>query len=205
MAKRPLAAQKNRELQIHLGAVVRKCRTEMGLTQEELASRADLHRTYLADIERGARNVTLRILAKLAKTLHITLADLFLGSAGIAHQENPGSDDGALTAAREILLVEGNAAAAASTARALKRARVANPIHIVRNGEAALDYLGGTGRYAVRKPPRPQLIVVDLNLPRMSGVEFLRRLKAGTVTRHIPVLVLSDSLAPSPAAKRRVS
>ncbi len=205
MVKRPLASKKNPELQIHLGTVVRKCRTEMGLTQEELASRADLHRTYLADIERGARNVTLRILAKLAKTLHISLADLFLGSAGIVHPEIGAGDDDALTAGRDILLVEGNAADAAATARALKLARVVNPIQIVRSGEAALDYLGGAGRFSVRKPQRPQLIVVDLNLPKMSGLEFLRRLKAGTTTRDIPVLVLSENVASPVATKRRAS
>jgi two-component system response regulator len=103
------------------------------------------------------------------------------------------------------LLVEGNAADATATARALKSARVANPILIVRSGEAALDYLGGTGRYAVRKPQRPQLIVVDLNLPKMSGLEFLRRLKASSVTRDIPVLVLSAHPAPATAAKQRAS
>src|SRR5258708_20449390 len=66
----------DRDLQARFGAVVRTCRQRIGITQEELAWRANLHRTYIADIERGARNVTLRSVAGLAKALEQTVGNL---------------------------------------------------------------------------------------------------------------------------------
>jgi CheY-like chemotaxis protein len=79
------------------------------------------------------------------------------------------------------------------TARAFKRAKVTNPLRTVRDGEAGLDYLFGIGRYAKPRPVRPQLILLDLNLPQISGVEFLRQIKADERTRDIPVVVLTVS------------
>ena len=161
----------------------------MGITQEELAWRADMHRTYLADIERGARNVTLRTVANLAKALHLSVGSLF---AYVTARPGTALRAGAEPAPREvrnILLVEHSAADAGMTARAFKRAK----LRIVRDAEAGLDYLFGTGRYAKRKPARPQLILLDLNLPQMSGLEFLRRVKADGRTRDIPLVVLTVS------------
>ena len=75
------------------------------------------------------------------------------------------------------------------TARAFKRAK----FRIVRDEESGLDSLFGTGRYARRKPVQPQLILLDLHLPQMAGMEFLRRVKADERTRDIPVVVLTVS------------
>jgi CheY-like chemotaxis protein/DNA-binding XRE family transcriptional regulator len=163
----------------------------LGITQEELAWRADLHRTYVADVERGARNVTLGTIAILAKALHLTIGNLLshaTAPSGSAPQTDaePGPSE-----VREILLVEHNTAAAAATARVLQRARLANPLRIVRDGETGLDYLFGTGPYANRKPVRPQLILLVPDLPGMPGVEFLRRVKGDKRTRGIPVLLLT--------------
>ena len=68
-------------LQVHLGRAVRLQRQQLGITQEELAWRADMHRTYVADIERGGRNVTLRSVSHLASALEVSVADL-LATAG---------------------------------------------------------------------------------------------------------------------------
>ncbi len=62
---------------IRFGRAVRKRRLELDLSQEDLAERADLHRTYVADIERGVRNLSLRNIDKLAQALEISIADLF--------------------------------------------------------------------------------------------------------------------------------
>jgi len=94
---------------------------------------------------------------------------------------------------REILLVEHDAAAAVATARAFKRAKLANPLRIVRDGETGLEYLFGTGRYSKRKPVRPQLILLVPDLPRMSGSDFLRRVKGDARTHDIPVVLLTIS------------
>jgi transcriptional regulator with XRE-family HTH domain len=181
------------DLQTRLGAVVRACRHRLGVTQEELAWRAGIHRTYLADIERGKRNVTLRTAANLSRTLQITIGHLF------AHAAEPSAtaprlDSGLVpNEVRDILLVEHHPRAAAETARAFERARLANPIKIVGDGETGLNFLFGTGRYARRKQVRPQLILLVLDLPGMSGAEFLRRVGADERTRDILVLVLTVS------------
>ena len=181
------------DLQARLGAVVRACRHRLGVTQEELAWRAGIHRTYLADIERGKRNVTLRTAANLSRTLQITIGHLFAHAAKPIATA-PRIDSGLVpNEVRDILLVEHHPRAAAETARAFERARLANPIKIVRDGEAALNFLFGTGRYARRKQVRPQLILLVLDLPGMSGSEFLRRVAADERTSDILVLVLTVS------------
>jgi CheY-like chemotaxis protein/DNA-binding XRE family transcriptional regulator len=189
VAKKHLVPKTDPDLQTRLGAVVRACRNQLGITQEELAWRANMHRTYLADIERGTRNVTLRTVVHLAKALQITVGNLFAYATA-----RPGTAPrvGAATApaeVRDILLVDHDAVDAAVTARAFKRAN----FRIVRDAEAGLDYLFGTGRYARRKPVRPQLILLDLHLPQVSGLEFLRRVKGDERTRDIPVVVLTVS------------
>jgi CheY-like chemotaxis protein len=168
----------------------------LGITQEELAWRADLHRTYVADVERGARNVTLGTIANLAKALHLTAGNL------VSHTNTPigmASRNSVVSApneGRDILLVDHSSAVGVAMARAFERARLANPIRIVRDGEAGLDYLFGTGRYAKRKPARPQLVLLVLDLPNMSGQEFLRRVKGDERTRDIPVVPLTVSRSP---------
>ena len=189
MAKKHPVPKTDSDLQIRLGTVVRTCRNQLGITLEELAWRANMHRTYLADIERGTRNVTLRTTAHLAKALQITMGNLF---AYVTARPGAALGIGAATAPAEvqdILLVDHNAADAAMTARAFKRAK----FRIVRDAETGLDCLFGTGRYARRKPVRPQLILLDLHLPQMSGMEFLRRVKGDARTRDIPVVVLTVS------------
>jgi CheY-like chemotaxis protein len=165
----------------------------MGFTQEELAWRASLHRTYIADIERGARNVTLRSIASLAKALQTTIGGL------LAHATKPAGTAlriGAKTTPKtvpEILLIEDSVTDAAMAARAFKRAKVTNPLKIVCSAEDGLVYLFGSSREGKRKRARPQLILLDLNLPQMSGLEFLRRIKGDERTRDIPVVVLTVS------------
>jgi CheY-like chemotaxis protein len=155
-----------------------------------------MHRTYVADVERGARNVTLGTISNLAKALHLTIANLLSYTIAPSGTTMHGGADPAPNEVREILLVEHNVAAAAATARALKRAKLANPLRIVRDGETGLDYLFGTGRYAKRQPVRPQLILLVFDLPRMSGTEFLRRVKGDERTRDIPVVLLTISHRP---------
>jgi CheY-like chemotaxis protein/DNA-binding XRE family transcriptional regulator len=165
----------------------------MGFTQEELAWRASLHRTYIADIERGARNVTLRSIASLAKALQVTIGNLLsYATMPTGAAVSPGAI-AAPKAVPEILLIEDSATDAAMAARAFKRAKITNPLKIVCAAEDGLAYLFGKGGNKKRRRPRPQLILLDLNLPQMSGPEFLRRIKSDDRTRDIPVVVLTVS------------
>ena len=94
----------------------------------------------------------------------------------------------------EVLLVEDNPADAELTVRALRRHNLANIIHIVRDGQEALDYLFCTGPYADRNPRHsPRIILLDLKLPKVDGLEVLKQIKSHPDTRTLPVVVLTSS------------
>lgn len=93
-----------------------------------------------------------------------------------------------------ILLVEDNSDDADLIEYAFEKAGVANPLLAVADGDAAVDYIGGTGAYADRtRHPLPALILLDLKLPRRSGFEVLRFVRSQKATRHTPVVVLTSS------------
>lgn len=93
-----------------------------------------------------------------------------------------------------ILLVEDNPDDEELTVRALRKNNVGNDIVVARDGAEALDYLNGTGTYAGRDPGvMPQLILLDLKLPKVDGLEVLRRLRAEERTRLLPVVILTSS------------
>jgi two-component system response regulator len=93
-----------------------------------------------------------------------------------------------------ILLVEDNPDDEALTLRALKKNNILNEVVVAHDGVEALDYLFGTGRWAGRDTRvQPQLVLLDLKLPRMDGLELLRRLRADGRTRLQPVVILTTS------------
>lgn len=91
----------------------------------------------------------------------------------------------------EILLVEDNPGDVDLAVEALRESRVANTIHSVLDGEEALDFLYRRGDYV--NAPRPDLILLDLNLPRVDGREVLEQIKNSRELRRIPVVVLTTS------------
>jgi two-component system response regulator len=93
-----------------------------------------------------------------------------------------------------ILLVEDNPTDEKLTIRAFKKANISNDVFVVRDGAEALDYLFGTGVYAGRDVSAlPALTLLDLKLPRIDGLEVLRRLRADERTKLMPVLILTSS------------
>lgn len=91
----------------------------------------------------------------------------------------------------QILLVEDSPGDVNLTKEALRSARVANELHVVGDGEAALRFLRGQDPYA--GVPRPDLVLLDLNLPRKDGREVLEEVKADPELRAIPIIVLTTS------------
>ncbi|OBX18219.1 hypothetical protein A9995_11990 [Erythrobacter sp. QSSC1-22B] len=93
-----------------------------------------------------------------------------------------------------ILLVEDNPDDAELIQYAFEKADIRNPLVIVTDGDAAVDYIGRTGAYADRSGlPLPELILLDLKLPRRSGLEVLSFIRQHEPTRHTPVVVLTSS------------
>jgi CheY-like chemotaxis protein len=91
-----------------------------------------------------------------------------------------------------ILLVEDNIADVELTLRAFQRRRIANPIVVARDGEEALDYVHRRGAFAGGAPP-PGIVLLDLRLPKVDGLDVLKELKTHPVYRHVPVVVLTTS------------
>ena len=94
----------------------------------------------------------------------------------------------------EILLVEDNARDVEMTLRALRKRNLANQVHVVKDGAEALDFLFATGAYAARDMNHiPKVVLLDLKLPKVSGLEVLKKIKADARTQTIPVVVLTSS------------
>lgn len=94
----------------------------------------------------------------------------------------------------DILLVEDNPDDVELTLRSLKKNNVTNRVVVVQDGAEALDYLFATGRYADRSISNlPKVILLDLKLPLVSGIEVLRKCKGDERTRRIPIVVLTSS------------
>jgi two-component system response regulator len=93
-----------------------------------------------------------------------------------------------------ILLVEDNPDDEALTLRALKKNNISNHVIVARDGAEALDYLFGAGQYSGRDANlTPQVVLLDLKLPKVEGLEVLRRLRANESTKLLPVVILTSS------------
>ena len=93
----------------------------------------------------------------------------------------------------EILLVEDNPNDEMLAIHAFKRQNLANRVHVVRDGAEALEYIFGTGAYADRTIENPKVILLDLKLPLVDGIEVLRKIRSDPRTRLIPVVALTSS------------
>jgi two-component system response regulator len=95
---------------------------------------------------------------------------------------------------RTILLVEDDDLDAELASRAFQQAKVTNSLVRVRDGMEALDYLFARGKYAARDAhDLPVFVLLDLNIPKISGVEVLKAIRANELTKHLPVIILSSS------------
>jgi len=95
---------------------------------------------------------------------------------------------------KTILLVEDNSDDEALTLRALKKNNIRNEVVVAHDGAEALEYLFGTGKYAGRNTnPTPQVVLLDLKLPKVEGLEVLRRVRADQRTKLLPVVILTSS------------
>jgi two-component system, response regulator len=94
---------------------------------------------------------------------------------------------------KSILLVEDNPSDVALTQRAFQRSHITNKLMVAGDGREALDLLCGAGAHAHEPPLVPALILLDLNLPLIGGLDVLRRIRADPLTRRLPVVILTSS------------
>ena len=179
------------DVQKGFGAEVKRRRVQLGFSQEKLAERASLHRTYVSDVEAGKRNPSLASIQRLTLALGASLGAIF---ASVEDGQGANSGDSQGSKLGDILLVEDNLKDVELTLTAFRMAKLTNPIQVAHDGVEALDYLFCRGNYAKRpKTDRPQVVLLDLHLPKIHGLEVLRRIKADDFARKIPVVVLTVS------------
>jgi CheY-like chemotaxis protein len=95
---------------------------------------------------------------------------------------------------KTILLVEDNPNDEELTLRALRKSNIANEVFVARDGQEAIDFLFRTGEHAGREPPpTPAVVLLDLKLPKLDGIDVLQRIRADPRTKLIPVVVLTSS------------
>jgi two-component system response regulator len=177
------------DIEKRFGIALQNWRKRLRVSQEDLASRIGLHRSYLSDVEQGKRNVTLKTMEKLTDALGISVWTFFS-----EFNDKPGTEPLTTDELVDILLVEDDARDAELTLRALREGNIASRIYVARDGVEALDFLFATGVFAHRRPnDQPKIILLDLHLPKIDGIEVLRRVKADSRTRSIPVVVLTGS------------
>ena len=97
------------------------------------------------------------------------------------------------TELKRILLAEDNANDVELTLTALRANRLANEVLVARDGAEALDYLYARGKHAGREPGRPALVLLDLKMPKIDGLEVLRQIKTDTALKTTPVVILTSS------------
>jgi CheY-like chemotaxis protein/DNA-binding XRE family transcriptional regulator len=175
------------------GNSVKIWRELRGLSQEQLAERVESSRTQISDIERGERDVSLQVINKLARALDVAVAALFPLEA---QNKIPGTEPGSVFEWNmvSILLVEDSVDDIDLTTHAFQQAHFINLVHVARDGAEALDYLFCRGKHSGRRAQDvPDVILLDLNLPKVNGLEVLEQIKANQRTKLIRVVVLTSS------------
>src|SRR5437660_2273058 len=131
------------DVQKGFGAEVKRRRIQLGISQEKLAERANLHRTYVSDVEAGKRNPSLASIQRLAMGLGASVSSVF-GSAEEVKPVDPAAGQIRLgEQAPEILIIEHEAREVELMLKVFKAVRLTNHIQVVRDGGAALDYFFG--------------------------------------------------------------
>ena len=190
------------DVKIGFGRALRFWRKQTGLSQEKLAELADLHRTYVAGVESGARNPSLVSVNKLAQALGISLETFFsaapLGSLPQALPRMP------LDACPDILLVGPRVRFARSILRTFRRVNLLNRVIVVRDSQDATVYTFHSGRYSGHATWRePGLILLDFTSADRDAASLIDQLKDRKLTPRIPVVVLVSSPSELKAARKR--
>ena len=181
------------DLKKEFGLIIKGRRIALGYSQEILAERADLHRTYVTDIERGTRNLTLESISRLANALGVCIHDLFPPEI-FRHPAGSSAPRTRRAEPVDLLLVDDDAKDVELALVAFKEANLTNRVFVVRDGAEALDYIFCRGEYQNRRMDQPpEAMLLDLKLPKVPGLDVLRALKNDQRTSHIKVVVLSGS------------
>ena len=174
------------------GAEVKRRRNHLGFSQEKLAERASLHRTYISDVEAGKRNPSLASIQRLATALGTPISAVFCATEAVPARHQSTGQLGIADRVVNILLIDDDPKASRLTLAIFQKFKLTNRLQVIRDGAEALDYIFCRGAHLKRPiKDQPQVVLLDLELPDMQGLEVLRQIKAHPRTRMIPVVVLT--------------
>ncbi len=173
-----------------IGKAIRAQREKIGISQIELAERAGLHRTFINNIERGAKNLSLESLVSIADALELTASGLVIEAEELAKNTS---------SAIKVLLIEDNPADIFMFKRCVNLTAHTATVQVLQTGQE-VQYRLEELRKGVGDPP-PDIIFLDLNLPGRSGHEILTDIKSNEALRHIPIIILTTSSRPDDIKK----
>lgn len=173
-----------------LAKIIRQRREELGLSQTSLAEKSGLHRTYINNIERGSKNISIDSLKKIADSLSTTVSDL------MSQAEESSTESGNPI---KILLVEDNPADVFMFKRCVKKSSLDTTVNVIDTGTRAEEYIANLPQESSEE--HPDIVFLDLNLPGKNGLELLKDIKSNELLRHIPVIILTTSANPKDVRK----
>jgi CheY-like chemotaxis protein len=182
-------------LEHYVGNRIRDRRKMMKLSQTELADLLKMSYQQLQKYEGGTNAMTLNRLIQMAGVLNVPPSYFYDGAPAESHLPPlPESDviNADRTRALQILLVEDNASDEILFRNAVEQSSAFAEVHVIQNPEMVVDFLSHTQEKYMR--PRPHLVVLDINLPRMDGLTLLRKIKSDAEIADIPVIMLTNSV-----------
>lgn len=171
------------------GSVVRSLRRERHMSQEELAHQSGLHRTYITDIERGARNVSLRNIIRIAEALKLPLAEFFTRFDAKLYGRL--STHGPVT----ILLAVNDENTIGQLTAMMEQMNIGNDIRIARSGTEAVRMLLPQDTDAVHRSP--VVLLLDTLLTALNGRDILQELRKDPRTVSLPVILITPDVSES--------
>lgn len=185
-------------IQLHFGLVVKEIRRQYRLSQEELGNLCGLHRTYITDIEHGTRNVSLKNIFRITRALNISLSEFFsrmerYSSSSLHLVSHQPASVKQTPLPIDILLIEDDQNFVDLTLHELQKGNIHNKVHVSRNGQDALDVIFGSTFSDTSVKNIPRVVLLDLYLPFVNGIEVLERIRSNRATKDIPVVVLTSS------------
>lgn len=193
--------EKNRgfpDLDVHIGQRLRHRRKALGWTLMDLSERLDISHQPWQKYEQGFTKISASMLYKMADAMGIQMAYFFEGYHPEGQADATAGEHILLTRRKpiDILLIEDNPADELLTRKALESANHEMRLICVHDGETALELLKNRGGFSSANDfPRPDLILLDINVPKIDGFELLREIKKDKNILDIPVVMLTNSIS----------